>query len=72
MSSVIKKTHYTVREAAEELDVTMQRVRQLIYSGQLKAEAVSSRMYMIPKKSFEKLAAQDRPTGVHIDKRAAN
>lgn len=44
-----------VREAASRLGVSIRRVLQLIESGQLKAEQVNSRLWLVSAASCEKL-----------------
>jgi excisionase family DNA binding protein len=70
MSSVVNGQYKTVTEAADILGLTVQRVRQLINSSQLKAEAVHERLWIIPTKELERFRKQKRPSGVHKDKRA--
>jgi excisionase family DNA binding protein len=69
MSTVIAEKFYTVAEAAEILDLTVQRVRQLIASEQLDAEKAHDRLWIIPAKALEEFRKRDRPHGVHIDLR---
>lgn len=66
---MIDNKYKTVSEAAEILGLTVQRVRQLIKSEQLQAEPVHERLWIIPTKELEKFRKQERPSGVHKDKR---
>lgn len=66
---MIAKKYYTVAEAADQLDLTVQRVRQLIKSKQLDAERAHERLWIIPKQSLVEFRKTSRPHGVHIDHR---
>lgn len=66
---MIANKYMTVAEVAEALGRTPQRVRQLIESGQLPAEDAHQRLKLVKKSDFEKFRANERPTGVHIDRR---
>jgi excisionase family DNA binding protein len=69
MSTVIADKFYTVAEAADELGLTVQRVRQLINSGQLKAEKAHHMLWIIPEKSLRDFKKIERIPGQHIDAR---
>lgn len=66
---MILDKYYTVTEAAEKLKLSGARVRQLIAAGQIQAESVHNRLWIIPAKALDKFQEQDRPTGVHADRR---
>lgn len=66
---MLDNRYATVAEAAAELRLTVQRVRQLIKSGQLAGEPVHERLIVIPRKSLEAFKKIDRPPGYHVDKR---
>jgi len=70
MSTVIADKYYTVTEAAEIIGVSGARVRQLIAAGRIKAEAVHNRLWIIPAKALDRFVEEDRPTGVHADRRS--
>jgi excisionase family DNA binding protein len=69
MSSVIAEKFYTVAEACEILDLTRQRVCQLIKSGQLRAEKAHNMLYIIPAKALDEFQKLDRPAGLNIEYR---
>lgn len=69
MSTVLDNRYATVAEAAEELRLTVQRVRQLIKSGQLQGEPVHKRLIIIPRKSLEAFKEIDRPPGRRVSNR---
>lgn len=69
MSTVIANKYLTVTQAAEELHLTSQRVRQLIKSGQLKGEPAHPRLTLIERKALDEFKKLDRPTGCNVDKR---
>ena len=69
MSTVLDNTYTTVSEAAAELRLTVQRVRQLIKSGQLPGEFVHTRLLVIPRKALDDFKGVARPSGYHVDKR---
>lgn len=71
MSTVIADKYYTVTEASEILGISGSRIRQLIAGGQIAAEPVHNRLWIIPAKALDKFQQQDRPTGVHLDRRNA-
>lgn len=66
---MLDNKYRTVSEAAEELGITVQRVRQLIAAEQLDAEKVHGRLWVIPTKELVKFGRIERPTGIHVDKR---
>lgn len=58
----------TVREAAEEiLGVTPQRVHQLIRTYGIETRQPSPRLMLVKRTDIERVAEQERPTGVHLD-----
>lgn len=59
----------TVTEAASELHLTSQRVRQLIKSGQLAGIPAHPRLTLIERKALDEFKKLDRPTGCNVDKR---
>ena len=69
MSIVLEGKYVTVSDAAKELGRTVQRVRQLIKSGQLPAEPWHGRLLAIPRKALDEFKKIERPAGYHIDKR---
>ncbi len=69
MSTVIDDKFYTVAEAADLLGLTVQRVRQLIKSGQLQADKAHEMLWIIPAKSLTSFRKCPRPHGVHIGDR---
>lgn len=71
MGTVLNNRFLTVSEAAAELKLTSQRVRQLISSGQLAGEAVHERLIIIPRKALDEFKTIERPNGYHVDKRPA-
>lgn len=70
MTEVIGK-YLTVTEAAQELHLTSQRVRQLIKSGQLAGVPAHPRLTLIERKALDDFKKLDRPTGLNVDKRHA-
>lgn len=59
-------------EAARNiLGVTPQRLHQLIGKYGLKVERINPRLTMVKRREVEKLAAMERPSGVHIERRRA-
>ena len=66
---MLDNRYVTVSEAAKELGRTVQRVRQLIKSGQLAGELWHGRLLAIPRKALDEFKAIERPAGYHIDKR---
>ncbi len=52
-----------VREAARELGVTDQHVRQLIRRGRLVGEQMSPRLYLVERASVETYKRERRPPG---------
>lgn len=63
----------TVREAAEEiLEVTPQRVHQLIETYGIETRQLSSRLLLVNRKDVERVAKQERPTGVHVGRQQVN
>lgn len=69
MPTVIANRYLTVTQAAAELHLTSQRVRQLIKSGQLKGEPAHPRLTLIDRKALDAFKKLDRPTGLNVDKR---
>lgn len=70
MSTVIAEKYHTVSEAAEQLGLTVQRVRQLIKSGQLTADKAHHALWLIPDKSLRDFKKIKRVPGQHISARA--
>lgn len=64
-------SYVTVSEAAAELDLSTARVRQLIGSGQLRAEQVNARLWVIARSVLDEFKSIDRTPGLHVDKRPA-
>ncbi len=66
---MIEDDYVIVSQAAQVLNLTVQRVRQLIKSGQLPAETMHGRLLVISKEDLENFRKIDRPPGYNIDKR---
>ena len=52
-----------VAEAAAELGVSPRRVRQLIERGQIRAEAITRRLYLVENTSIDSYKVARRPRG---------
>jgi excisionase family DNA binding protein len=61
--AVALDAYMLVREAARELGVTDQHVRQLIRRGRLVGEQPSPRLYLVERASVEAYKRQRRPAG---------
>lgn len=66
---MIAEKYHTVAEAAGELGLTVQRVRQLIKSKQLAAEKPHPALWLIPNKALRDFAKIKRISGQHISAR---
>lgn len=51
----------TIQQAADKLGVTPCRVRQLIYSGQIKARHLTPRMLLIDTRELAKVRKRNKP-----------
>ena len=69
MTTVIADKFYTVAEACGILNLTRQRVCQLLNSGQLKGEKAHGMLWIIPEKSLNEFQKIERPVGQHIANR---
>jgi hypothetical protein len=59
----------TVREAADEVfGVSTQRVHQLIRTYGLETRRFGSGMLLLRRADVDRIAKQERPTGVHLDR----
>ena len=69
MSEVLKKTWITVREGAEIVGVSVQRMHQLIHEYELETTSLHSRLKVMRRNDAEKIKRMDRPSGVRRDAR---
>lgn len=61
----------TIREAAEELGVSVQRVHQLVTTYCVEFMTVNPRLKLLKAGDVRKLAEKDRPSGVHVTARSS-
>ena len=65
----IKDAWMPVRDAADLLGVSIQRMHQLIDSYELSTDAINPRFKVVKRIEVEKLAESQRPNGVRKDRR---
>lgn len=65
----IKDAWMPIREAADLLGVSVQRMHQLIDSYKLSTDSINPRFKVVKRSEVEKLAESERPNGVRRDRR---
>lgn len=69
LAEALKKTWITIREGAEIVGVSIQRMHQLIESYKLETDSINPRLKVMRRTDAEKLSGMDRPNGVRADRR---
>lgn len=65
----IKDAWMPIRDAAEFLGVSVQRMHQLIEAYELATDSINPRFKVVKRADVERLAGSDRPSGVRRDRR---
>ena len=63
MSTTKQREWFSVPQAADYLDLTEGRVRQLLRVGSLGGEKLNGKAWMVHRETLRKFKAQDRPAG---------
>lgn len=59
----------TISQAAQQLNLTPQRVRQLVKSGQLRAKKLHGLLWVVTERELQRFQGVSRPCGVHLARR---
>lgn len=66
-----QENYLTIAEVAKSMDVTVQRVHQLIKTYEITA-IKRGNMKFLKRKDANRLAKMNRPTGVHVAKKSGD
>ena len=69
MAESLKTAWVTMREGADIVGVSVQRMHQLIDTYQLQTEYLNPRLKTMKRSDAERLAGMERPAGVHRKKK---
>lgn len=66
MAESLKTSRVTIREGADIVGVSVQRMHQLIETYELETEYLNPRMKTMKRCDANRLAEMERPAGVHV------
>lgn len=69
MAEALKAAWVTIREGADMVGVSVQRMHQLIETYELPTDAINPRLKVMRRADAERLKNMERPNGVRLDRR---